>query len=237
MIGNPNETQRVLIIGRTGSGKSQFGMHLLSSRDFDVRPWVIIDCKGGDDIIRALVRQNKSVTEISPTDKPPTKPGLYYMRTTPILDDIAVQAWLMAVWENGRAGQGTGLFIDEGYQIPKGPGLDIILTQGRALGIPVIILYQRAAWLNRFAIAGADYIVVFALINNADRDNATNLVDAIQYGKKEITPFTRIPKYWSLYYDVGEGKTTLLTPAPVREEILGAFKSRLTVERKKGLVV
>lgn len=238
MIRNPNETQRVLIIGRTGSGKSQFGMHLLSTRDFHVRPWIIIDCKGGDDIIRAVVTENKTVTEITPYEKPPTKPGLYYMRITPIVDDPAVSDWLMQVWNNGRNGNGTGLFIDEGYQIPKGPGLDIILTQGRALGIPVIILYQRAAWLNKFAIAGADFITVFALVNQRDRINATELLEEIRLPNgKSITPHTRLPKYCSLWYDVGEGETSILRPAPSREYILSVFKKRLTMEKKKGLVV
>ena len=54
MLRGPNDTDRTIIVGRTGSGKSQFAVALLSTRNWSedkinptpAIPWFIIDYKG-----------------------------------------------------------------------------------------------------------------------------------------------------------------------------------------------
>ena len=73
----PNFHQRTAIIGRTGSGKTQFGAWLLSHAPFDKQPYVMIDYKG-DDLLNSIDR----VREIG-LKEVPKHAGLYTIRPTP----------------------------------------------------------------------------------------------------------------------------------------------------------
>jgi hypothetical protein len=42
----PNDNERVMCLGRTGSGKSQMIAFLMAHSSFDRRPWIVIDYKG-----------------------------------------------------------------------------------------------------------------------------------------------------------------------------------------------
>jgi hypothetical protein len=42
----PGADSRTVVIGATGTGKTTFGLWLLSHMRFDKRPWVIMDYKG-----------------------------------------------------------------------------------------------------------------------------------------------------------------------------------------------
>jgi hypothetical protein len=208
-----------------------FACNLLASRSFHAKPWTIIDYKG-DDLITKIVRQN-NLKQVYPDDKPPTKPGLYYMKPRPHLDDMAIEGWLMRVWEK----ENHGLYIDEGYALPQRAAFDMILTQGRSKGIPVIVLYQRPVYMSRFATAQADYFAVFD--QNDERDLKTTqafIKPAITPEGERITVFSELPSYYCLWYDVNNGKTHVLKPAPGPSFILEAFRKRLAA-RKTGVFV
>src|ERR1700744_5170015 len=81
----PDSTQRIVIIGRTGSGKTQAGAWHLSTRDLTEEPWVIIDYKR-DRLLNSIWAK-----EITLKDKVPDEPGLYTMHPRPIEDDSAVE--------------------------------------------------------------------------------------------------------------------------------------------------
>ncbi len=235
----PTDQQRVIVLGRTGSGKSQFSIALLSTRNFDQMPWVIIDYKG-EDLIEDIRAQCKGkIKTISVHDKPPTKSGLYWMKPTPKIDDEAMEKWLWAVWKNGR----TGLFIDEGFALPQRDAFDAILTQGRSLHIPVICLYQRPAWMSRFAVAQADFFAVFDQNDERDLKTTKSFVKSAQCidkegNKVEVTVYSELPKYHCLWYDVGRGFSSVLNPAPDRKTILKQFRDRLgVVPRSKARVL
>ena len=49
----PSFKQRLAIIGRTGSGKTQAGAWILANAPFDKQPYVIVDYKG-DDLLGAI---------------------------------------------------------------------------------------------------------------------------------------------------------------------------------------
>lgn len=245
----PTDQHRTIVIGRTGSGKSQFAISLLASRDYDVKPWVIIDYKGEDliDDIRLATggRKRGAIKWITPYDDPPHKPGLYYMRPRIGVDDDAVNKFLYRCYDEKRGPLGDrhrghiGLFVDEGYalpQSPKGP-FDQILVQGRTLHIPVIVLYQRPVWMSRFAVAQSDFRAHFT--EDDDRD----LKVSSQFFKKargpngeEISVFTDLPQYWCLWYDVSKGLTTVLRPAPDRQLIIKTFQRRLSPSKTRALI-
>ncbi len=221
----PTDENRTIILGRTGAGKTVFACQLLSTRNFDEIPWVIIDFKN-DRLIEKIVKQNK-VKEIKVSSKPPTKPGLYIMKPRPILDDLELEAWLMKCW----AQEEIGLYIDEGYALPnmgKTQAFTLILTQGRSKKIPVIILYQRPVYMNIFAVAQADFFAVFEQNIEADLKKTKEFIEP-GYSKTgvKITPYTRLPLYHCLWYDVSRGSTSVLLPAPSEPIILKTFRARL----------
>lgn len=229
-VHGPTDQQRTLVLGRTGSGKSVFAIALLSTRNFDEMPWVIIDYKG-EDLVGEIRKYCKGkIKTISVNDKPPTKPGLYWMKPTPKVDDEAVEKWLWQVWKNGH----TGLFIDEGFALPQKDAFDAILTQGRSLYIPVICLYQRPAWMSRFAVAQADFFAVFDQNDERDLKTTKAFVKPAKVineeGKEiEVTVYSELPKYHCLWYDVGRGYSSVLLPAPEPKQIISTFKRRLGV--------
>lgn len=255
MVRGPTDQQRTVVLGRTGSGKSQFACALLSTRNFDEMPWTIIDFKGEDlilDILRAVngsikSRANDVIKHITPLDPVPTKPGLYYMKVRPVLDLPELEAWLWKVHGQKRGPIGSkkfvgnmGLMVDEGYCMPqplKGGAFDVILTQGRSLYIPVICLYQRPVWMSRFAVAQADFFAVFEQNDERDLKITKQFVKAAKGKNGEtITVFNELPRYHCLWYDVSQGVSTVLAPAPDRQSIINLFKSRLTVTQERALV-
>lgn len=235
MTRGPNDQQRTVVLGRTGTGKSQFAWALMSTRNFDEIPWVIIDYKREDLIHDTVIACKGFIKDISPHDKPPVKPGLYRMLCAPVIDDDAVNKFLWAVYKQGH----IGLLIDEGYALPQKHGhpFDIILTQGRSLHIPVIVLYQRPAWMSRFAIAQADFFAVFEQNDERDLKITKQFVKpaTLNSGEK-VTVFSSLPKYTCLWYDVSRGQSVVLAPAPDRQSIINLFKRRLMVPNKKALI-
>ena len=153
MVKLPTPDKRTSVIGSTGSGKTQFAVWLLSSRDFHIRPWVIFDFKG-DKLIADL-----GAIELSVHSNPPKNPGLYIVRPLPG-DEVAVSAFLQKCW----AQEYIGIYIDEGYMLPK---LDrwfrACLTQGRSKLIEMIILSQRPVWMDKYVFTEANYFAVFKL--------------------------------------------------------------------------
>lgn len=244
----PTDQQRTLVIGRTGSGKSQFAISMLATRNFDEMPWVIIDYKGEDliDDIRKATGGLKrgAIRNLAATDNPPTEPGLYYMNPRPIIDDGDVEAFL---WKchgmlRGSIGEkkyrgNIGLFIDEGYCLPQKGAFDVILTQGRSLHIPVICLYQRPVWMSRFAVAQADYVAVFAQMDERDLKTSAQFVKPARGPNGEsISVFSELPAYYCLWYDVGQGQSTVLRPAPDRQLIIETFIRRLRPVKTRALI-
>ena len=90
----PKYDDRTAVIGSTGSGKTQFAVWLLSTRDFDARPWIIFDFKG-DSLISEI-----GATEISVFGGVPKKPGLYVVRPIPELHDEQVKDFFWKICSN-----------------------------------------------------------------------------------------------------------------------------------------
>lgn len=206
----PRFDKRTAVIGSTGSGKTQFAVWLLSTRDFDVRPWIIFDYKG-DELIEDIGPQVISIHA-----PPPTKPGIYAVRPIPDLDDKAVENFLWKIWAQGE----TGIYIDEGYMLgPRNPALNACLTQGRSKHIEMIILSQRPMWLSRFVFSEANYFAIFNLTDLDDRKTVRRFI-----GGRSIST---LPKYNCLWYDVDKQEPCQFAPVPAREQIIATFENRL----------
>lgn len=233
----PDDTKRTVVLGRTGAGKTQFAVdRLLSNANFDEIPWVIIDYKG-DALIEEIQKRNPGkIKRIYPDKKPPKEPGLYIMHPVPLRDDELVDAWLWKVWEQNN----VGLYIDEGYALPqtRRSAFSAILTQGRSKHIPVIILFQRPVNMNLYTVAQADFFAVFEQNIDVDLKKTSEFIaPAITEDGRKITVFTDLPDYYCLWYDVGQGRTTVLRPARPEAEILERFRIRLgTRSPQRGVI-
>lgn len=209
----PNNTHRLTVVGRTGSGKTQAAIWHLSLRDFTERPWIIFNFKG-DDLIDML----PYTQELKLSANAPTKPGLYIVRPMPH-EAEELDAFLWRVWEE----ENTGLYFDEGYMIGNIKSFRALLTQGRSKNIPMIVLTQRPVLITRFVWSESDFFQVFSLTNEQDQKTV-----------REWMPFPdeTIPEYHSIYHDVKRNKTVLLGPVPDQKSLLQSFRRRLSVNRK-----
>lgn len=202
----------------TGSGKTVAGSWFLSQRDFDKRPWYIVNTKG-DKLLNAI----PGIKEIR-VGEVMKKPGLYMIRPVPDNDDDAVNAWLWEIYKRGK----SGLYFDEGYNIPQpSKPMTAILTQGRSLEIPCIILSQRPVWLNRFVWSEADFIQCFRLQLEDDEKTMEKLLRV---------KLANLPDYHSYYRDGVARKTYELEPVPDEDTILQTFEDR-RVDRPRMLFI
>lgn len=207
----PNDKQKSVIVGKTGSGKTVAGIWQLSKRSWDRMPWVILDTKR-DELINAI----PGTEEISIYDSIPTKPGLYIAH--PLPDELeAMENFQWKLWEKEH----VGIFIDEGYMIGKSKAFNALLTQGRSKIIPMIILSQRPVWISRFVMSETDFVQAFWLNDERDRDTVGGFLPADMH--------RRLPPYHSVWYDVGADKVTILGPTPNSKAILESFSKRQDV--------
>jgi hypothetical protein len=211
----PNSKQRIALLGCTGSGKTLGGLFHLSNANFDAMPWTIIDFKK-DEHIEAIPRAQY----VTPNDTP-KHPGIYILQPAPKED---ISGYLTRVWRKGS----HGVFVDEGFVMSSVPAnenmFEVLMTQGRSLRIPMIMLSQRPAWVSRFMFSEADYIQTWRLNDKRDIKTVESFLPQDAY--------KRLPDFHSLYYDVGKNKLTYLKPVPDEAETLQKIEDRLKPIRR-----
>lgn len=210
----PGPTDRLAVLGRTGSGKTTKAAWHLSGKNFDVQPWLIVNTKG--DPLLNEIASIEGVQEIDVSDTPGDK-GLYIVSPLPHeRDDL--DAMFYRIWEK----QNCGVYIDEGYMIEKTDGLNALLTQGRSRRIPMIILSQRPAWITKFVFSEADFFSLFQLTRREDRKAATDIVPvSVDY---------RLAPYCSYWYNVAENTVVQMGPVPDKAVIISTFRAKFPPE-------
>jgi hypothetical protein len=211
----PGLSNRTAVIGRTGSGKTQFGAWLLSRMPLDKQPYIVIDYKHDD-----LLNSVKRVREIGLHEALPKEAGLYIVHPHPRETEL-MEKWLSRIWDRGR----LGLYVDETYMVPDGGAFQAILTQGRSKHIPVIALMQRPVWVPRFVFSEAEYFAVLHIQHKVDRKKIEEVLPA---GALDA----RLPEFHSLWYDVKRDQTFRLKPVPKAEIIREELNARLPALRR-----
>ena len=213
----PNDSHRLAVVGRTGSGKTQAAVYWLSGRSWDKKPWVVFNFKGDD-----LIDKIPGTFDLDVTDKAPKHPGLYIMR--PLVadkdDKEKLDQFLMRCWQR----ENIGLYIDEGYMATGLKWFRACLTQGRSRHVPMIVLSQRPVWLDVFVWSEADFYQAFHLNRLEDQIKTAEMVPGFR-GLK-------LPEYFSLWHDVKQGASMMLAPVPAEDAILQLYRERMPVRRR-----
>ena len=204
----PGATDRFAILGRTGSGKTQAGTWNLANRNYHEIPWIVYNFKR-DELLDAIPHAHHiELNEL------PTSPGIYIVHPHPDdIDDLSAQ--FRAVWERGH----IGLYIDEGFIVGRqNRWFRTILTQGRSLRIPTIVLSQRPVYLDKFVLTESEYLQVFQLQHEDDIKSIRKVIRA---------DMQTLPDYHSYYFDVRRNELGRMAPVPDADTILGVFERRL----------
>jgi len=216
----PGDTDRMSIVGTTGSGKTQAALWQLSTRDFDRKPWVIFDFKH-DDLINSI----EGTQEISLDDPAPIHRGIYIVHPNPG-DDTEPLLWRIWAQEN------IGVYIDEGVMIGNSNNAyRSCLTQGRSKHIPMIILCQRPVWIDPFTFSESDFYQVFHLGWKKDVQKMMEFIPN-ETNEDQHPLLERLPRYYSHYYDRSERQLVKLRAVPDRDAILDTFDLKLMKLRK-----
>jgi hypothetical protein len=212
----PSSSDRIVIVGRTGSGKSQAGSWHLSMQAFDTMPWVVLDSKDDPDEIfnRVAMAQQITYKEL------PSKPGIYILKILPG-ESEELEGWLWRAWQRGD----IGIFVDEGTMIDKySKSFNSMLNQGRSKRIPMIILTQQPVNVSGYVFSEAGFWQVFDLTRMSDRKKVEE--------NTNIPRDYNLPDYHSYYYDVGKKNLVTFAPVPDAEVILRNIDAKHPKKRR-----
>jgi energy-coupling factor transporter ATP-binding protein EcfA2 len=205
----PNESDRTVIVGRTGSGKTQFAVWLLSVRLIPNRRHFVLDFKG-----ESLFAQLNLTPW--PIDGPlPEMPGVYWIRILPGEEHHVSQFFL-----NCYNTTDILIMTDEGYMLPyQDRWVRACLTQGRSKRIEMITLTQRPVRMDVFFLSEASFMSVFALSVKDDRKRVSEYMDGLE--------IPRLRPYYSLWYDVAANASVIFEPVPPVAELIEAFREEV----------
>lgn len=209
----PNDTQRLVIVGATGTGKTHAALWHLSRRNYDQKPWIVYDFKNDE-----LINDIEGARHITLDAKLPDQPGLYVAHPHPgDVDDGTVETHMWQIWRQ----ENIGVYVDEGFMIgTNNRGFRALLTQGRSKHIPMITLSQRPVWMDRFVFSESEFFQVFRLQHRKD---VANVEEFIPHDLTE-----RLPTHHSYYYDATDDKLVVMKSVPDRAVILDTFDLKLS---------
>ena len=206
----PSITDRTVLIGGTGSGKTVAGLWHLSKQPIDGMPWLIIDFKHDDNISSIPYAQHVELGA-------PLLNGVYIVR--PMLHEKdELEAYLWSIWQQ----EDIGVFVDEGFMLTESEAFNTILMQGRSKHVPVIVCTQRPVKVSRFVFSEASLIQVFRVNDKRDRKTIAEFAP-IFADKNEA----QLPRFYSYYYDVAQNRLTTLKPVPKMAAINATFSAKL----------
>jgi hypothetical protein len=217
LIRIPGDRHRHVIVGATGSGKTQYALWELSHRNFHINPWIIYNWKRDESIDSIPGARELELDEI------PESPGVYIVHPLP-RDERAVEDQMWAIWERGHC----GVYIDEGYMAgDHNEALRALLTQGRSKEIPLIVLSQRPVWLERFIFTESEFRQMFRLGDTEDVKTMKRYIPEFPRNVPDGVDLSqRLPDYFSYYYDVGRDTLHITRPIPHIEVIHATFARR-----------
>ena len=215
----PNNSERTAVLGMTGSGKTQGGAFLLSRQRFETIPWIILDFKREEmfDDMRPFPLPNW---------EPPRDPGIYIAYCDPS-ENEDVESLLWKIHARGNC----GIFVDEGMVLGHSKAFRVVLTQGRSLGIPMIVCTQRPKLVSLSVFTESNFFMIYHLTHPEDEKLVAGYVGRRRY----LEP---LPKYHFYWYEVTERTLIKMRPVPDRSLIANGIAQRqeMLASRQKSRV-
>jgi hypothetical protein len=210
----PGDSDRLLIAGATGTGKTRAAVHWLSLADFSEMTWIAMDFKGDDTLAKMPV---SDVIDID--DTIPERPGLFYVLVEPKRYRSPTSEFFLRAYNRG----GVGLLIDETLAIGStNEGFNTALFMGRSRRIPIIMCTQRPVGMEVNAKAQATFFQTLDLNFADDRESMQK-----NFPKEEIDLEKRLPEFCSYWYDVRRRYATTLDPMPSEDESFEVIAEKL----------
>ena len=215
----PNSSQRTVLVGRTGTGKTVAGLWHLSNYDFPVgRPWVAIDFKI-DEHINSIERASHVDLSYRFHKK---DAGLFVVHPNYSEKGNAdLEKFLLHIWER----ENVGVLCDEAYMLGSSDAVTLCLTQGRSKRVPMILCTQRPVWISRFAFSEADFIQCFDL---NDRNDKRRIEEFVPIDFDEEVP---LADHQSFYYDVSKKHLVRFNPVPDMDATRKVLEEKLPRRR------
>lgn len=211
----PDMSNRTVVIGRTGSGKTVASLWLLSTQAVDVMPWVIIDYKGDEEINAIPKAQHIGYEAV------PTKPGIYILHPRPGETNNELTEWLWKVYQQ----ENIGLFFDEVFMLGQdNDAFNTIMMQGRSKHLPVISCTQQPVNISTYCFSEANFYMVFDLTIKRHRNKVASEIP--------INPEFELPDHHFFYYDVGRKKLVTMLPVPEASKSLEILDQKLPITRR-----
>ena len=180
--------QHVAIIGSNGSGKTY-----LESRILPLRAFVVFFRTKSDDIVFKGFKRVRKVTDI---ELLPRERSKYYL-LEPAYRRQSYEGYALVekVWRE----HGWCLAFDELFYATQKLGLereiDRLLTQGRSLGISVVVGMQRPSRISRFALSEC----IHAFIFRCEGRDIVTVSEAFTPRLKEVIP--TLKRYQFAYFN------------------------------------
>jgi hypothetical protein len=173
-----NPTDRAILIGRTGCGKTTLARYLVEDRRTPYS--VVYDAKISDSI--GKWNAHKFIYDygeyIEALDDPDTYPRIVYRPSMlESIDANAQDTFFAHIYQR----KNTRLYIDEAYAVLGGTNpsfhLQAILSRGRERGISCVIATQRPKRIPLLFKSEVEHIYVFALNLREDRQIVSDITD------------------------------------------------------------
>jgi hypothetical protein len=215
----PNRSQRTVVVGRTGTGKTVAGLWHLSNYNLEY-PWVLFNFKN-DEHINSIAKAQHVDFNYLPRKR---DRGLFVIHVTPYDlkppardEPSTFEKYCMKLWER----ENVGAFFDESIMIGSNDAFVMLLTQGRSKEIPMIICTQRPRFISLYAFSEASFIQVFDLNDVRDIQTVEGFVP-IEWDEEKP-----LGKHQSFYYEVEEKKLVRLNPTPNMDQLRKVFDEKL----------
>lgn len=216
---------RGLLVGKTGSGKSQNAMFQL--KHAPVWPVFMLDTKIEDAFFSVPDSPDDldvvhSMADLIAIRKRPAKDWPNYVLIRPSADEVRAVAPLDEYSHFLYNNFGPCfIYYDELYNWHDngrpGSGLMNLLTRGRSRGKTTLMATQRPVWVSRFCLTESDKFYIHKL--NDDRDKAS--LSAVV---PNIERVPTAPKYHFWHYDTGADMDKPVLYKPVPETIVEPSK-------------